>query len=454
MRMLLKAMGFWVWGLIAIALSASLLTLSYRLASQYRWHETSVISGASETRQPATVAEPKKAVPTAEAPPKVSAVIRVIGKEILAAQSAIQAKDWNEALRNLEQTETKSRLTTFDTKTIFDLKGYSYLKLGNLKAAQAAYEAELKTAAVTVEETVGVFRKLFILAELNHDNEKAIGYGEQLVDRGVASPQDLMVMSQSYYLQNDCKNSVLWGDKSIAASREAGEAPKELPYMIKLQCASDIKDTAAMEGALVDLIRLTHKSSYWNNLLRIERQDERDDANTLMIYRIMYDTNSMNADTDYIEMAQLLGDKALPGEAAMVLEKATTSGVVKDEHKERTNRLLNSLKTRADRDWKGLPQLDAEAAKNPAGQLDVILGEVCFGAGEYQGATTAMNRALQRKGQLKALDEAYVYLGRSAVALKDWEGAKAAFANLKKVPDISPRVLKLWSLYAETIRAE
>ena len=35
-----------------------------------------------------------------------------------------------------------------------------------------------------------------------------------------------------------------------------------------------------------------------------------------MIYRIMYNTNSMNADTDYIEMAQLLGDAALPGEAA------------------------------------------------------------------------------------------------------------------------------------------
>ena len=35
-----------------------------------------------------------------------------------------------------------------------------------------------------------------------------------------------------------------------------------------------------------------------------------------MIYRIMYDTQAMNADTDYIEMAQLLGDAALPGEAA------------------------------------------------------------------------------------------------------------------------------------------
>ncbi len=49
-------------------------------------------------------------------------------------------------------------------------------------------------------------------------------------------------------------------------------------------------------------------------------------SNTLMIYRVMFDTNSMNADTDYIEMAQLLGDAGLPGEAQLVLEKAIRVG--------------------------------------------------------------------------------------------------------------------------------
>src|SRR4029077_3532394 len=148
-----------------------------------------------------------------------------------------------------------------------------------------------------------------------------------------------------------CKNSAVWGDRAIASFREEGVAPKEALYQVKLQCASDANDTAAMVAALYDLVRLTNKTSYWNNLIRLERQDERDDRNLLMIYRVMYDTNSMNADTDYIEMAQLLGDAGLPGEAQAVLEKAmNTPGVMKDEHKERTTRLLNALKTRADAD--------------------------------------------------------------------------------------------------------
>ena len=123
---------------------------------------------------------------------------------------------------------------------------------------------------------------------------------------------------------------------------------------------------------------------------------------------------------------------------------------MKDEHKERTTRLLASLKARADTDKKALPQLDAEAAKNPAGDLTSRLGEVHYGFGDYAGAITAINAGIQ-KGQVKHIDEAYVYLGRSQAALKNNADAKKAFAQLKTVPNISPRVSKLWELYAEKL---
>ena len=77
-------------------------------------------------------------------------------------------------------------------------------------------------------------------------------------------------------------------------------------------------------------------------------------------------------------------------------------------------------------------------------------GEVYYGFGDYQKAVDAIAAGLQ-KGQIKHLDEAYVYLGRSQVALKNIPEAKKAFASLKTVPNINPRVLKLWSLYAEKL---
>jgi tetratricopeptide (TPR) repeat protein len=324
------------------------------------------------------------------------------------------------------------------------------LRQKNFQAAQSAYEAALASGQYQAQELVRVFRLLFQLAATNRADAKAIEYGTQAADAGSATDDDLLIMSQLYYQEKDCKNSGVWGDKAIAAFKKAGQPPKEVLYQLKLQCASDANDTNAMKASLYDLVRLTNKTSYWNNLIRLERQDERDDHNTLMIYRIMYDTNSMNADTDYIEMAQLLGDAGLPGEAQGVLEKAMSSGVLKDEHKERTTRLLNALKTRADSDKKGLPALDAEAQKNPAGQLDMKLGEVYFGAGDYQNAATALGRGIG-KGQLLQPDEAYVSLGRSLAAESDPAGAKQTFAKLKSLPNISPRVLKLWNLYADMI---
>jgi hypothetical protein len=221
-------------------------------------------------------------------------------------------------------------------------------------------------------------------------------------------------------------------------------------YQFKLQCASDAGDNAAMATVLMDLIKLTHKTKYWNTLLRIERQEERDDHNLLMIYRVMYDTNSMTAGSDSMEMAQLLGDAALPGEAMTVIEKATSRGLFTDQKdKDRAARLAASLKPRADADKKDAAKFDAEAAKNPAGELDVKAGEVSYGSGDYQSAVTAINRGIQ-KGQIKHPDEAYVVLGRSQLVLKNAADAANAFAHLKTVRNVSDRVLKLWTLYAET----
>jgi tetratricopeptide (TPR) repeat protein len=242
----------------------------------------------------------------------------------------------------------------------------------------------------------------------------------------------------------------VWGEKAVNAYKKSGEAPKEVLFQIKLQCASDAQDNAGMLSALYDLVRLTNKTTYWNNLIRIERQDERDDKNLLMIYRVMFDTNSMTVDSDFIEMAQLLGDAGLPAEAAAVLDKANSTGIMKDEHKERTTRLLNSLKARADADRKSIASQDAEAQKAATGDLSVTVGEAHFGLGEFAPSVTSITAGLQ-KGQVKHLAEAYVYLGRSQVALKNVADAKKAFSQLKTVTGISPRVLKLWELYSDKL---
>jgi hypothetical protein len=381
--------------------------------------------------------------------PKGQEISRGIAKEMTAAQKALQASQWQEALKNLDAAEAKGGLTPFDKKTIYDFKGFADVKLNKLKEAEANYEQALATGQYTADEAAKTTRMLFRLSAGNQQYDKALQYGKQVAESGSANNDDLAVMSQIYYLQKDCKDSAVWADKAIASAKKSGEAPKENLYQFKLQCASDAGDNAGMSAVLIDLIKLTGKTNYWNTFLRIERQDERDDHNLLMIYRVMYDTNSMTAGGDYMEMAQLLGDAALPGEASAVLDKGMAAGLLNDQ-KDRATRLQTALKTRADADKKSQAQFDAEATKNPAGELDVKLGEVYFGSGDYANAITAINRGLT-KGQIKHQDEAYVYLGRAQVAAKNIADAKKAFSGLKSVPSVSPRVLKVWELYSEKL---
>jgi tetratricopeptide (TPR) repeat protein len=72
---------------------------------------------------------------------------------------------------------------------------------------------------------------------------------------------------------------------------------------------------------------------------------------------------------------------------------------------------------------------------------------------DYQQAVDAITRGL-RKGSIAHLDEAYVYLGLAEQKLGNIAEARRAFAQLKSVPNISPRILKVWTLYADTLAGQ
>ena len=234
----------------------------------------------------------------APAAPQKQTISRSIAKEMIAAQKALQTGKWADGLKNLQEAEGKSGLTAFDRKTIDDLKAFAYVKLGNMKGAEQSWEAALQTGAASPEDTQRFTRAVFQLSYSAHEYPKAIEYGKKLVDLGLASPDIYAVVGQSYYLTNNCKQASAYMDKAIAETRKSGKVPQEGYYQIKLRCAFDAKDTAGEISGYSDLVRLTNKPEYWNALLRIERQNEREDKNLLMIYRIMFQTDSMKVSSD------------------------------------------------------------------------------------------------------------------------------------------------------------
>lgn len=464
MNHLLKAMGFWIWGLVAIGLSLSLVSVNYRalllfnrLVEPAAPMASKLVSTRSISSSGAGVKPAAQQNTNSPAFPRPGAsegrfISRSIAREMTAAQAALQAGRWEDALPYLDAADEVSHVTQFDKKTIDDFRGFAHLKLYRYKEAQADYTRALATGEYSREEAQQITHRLFLLSAGNLDYATAVTYGKQMQASGMATSDDLGVVAQILYLQKDCRESAVWVDRAVASARESGATAKENWYQFKLQCATDAADNAAMESALTNLVRLTNKPAYWNTLLRIWRQDERDDHNLLMIYRVMYATHSMSNASDYLEMAQLLSDAKLPVEGLAVVDFAISSGLVSDpNYRERALRLRESLQARTavDKDDLSSGQWQTQAAQSPAGDLSIALGQLYYGLGNFQDAITTISEGLQKGAPRRAFD-AYVYLALSQADMGNVKQAKETLGQIKSVPGINRRMVDLWQLYADT----
>jgi tetratricopeptide (TPR) repeat protein len=156
---------------------------------------------------------------------------------------------------------------------------------------------------------------------------------------------------------------------------------------------------------------------------------------------------SLNDGSAQSQPESSVGSVALPDRAPdLPVSQVVPRAVEKTDCARRTPRIAFDSPRRA-----RLARLldSTEAAKAESGDAFVRLGELYYGFGEYELAVASIERGLE-KGGVAHMEDAYVYLGRSEVAIGDLEAAREAFAKLRDVPDISPRVLELWTLYAET----
>jgi hypothetical protein len=58
-----------------------------------------------------------------------------------------------------------------------------------------------------------------------------------------------------------------------------------------------------------------------------------------------------------------------------------------------------------------------------------------------------------QKGSVTQMDEALVYLGLAQVQLKSYSEAENTFSSIAATSIVSPRIARLWRLYAGTFSA-
>ena len=390
------------------------------------------------------------AVGTAVAQEKKNTVSKELAKTLKAAQEAVQAKKYNDALAKLKDAESNPKKTPFDQHIINELSAFAYAHTNNAAEAAKANEA-LVNDGFSQQSEIPARVKAVAAANYGLKNyDKAIEYGNRAIKGGFADDEIRTVVGQSYYLKGDYKNTVKFLQPIVDSEIKSGKAPKDTELQLVMSSCEKTDDSDCVTKSLERLVTYYPKPDYWKGLLYGLRQDKnmQSDRNSLELFRLMSEVDVLQHGEDYTEMAQIAMDQGSPGEAQRILEKGFQKNVFADQRsKDKNTRLLEAAKKQVATDKTQLPNLEKDADAAPTGDKDVGVGRAYLGYAQYDKAVELLAKGL-KKGGLKSEPEAHLLLGIAELKAGHKDEAVKAFHQVKGDPALE-RIANLWGLRAK-----
>jgi tetratricopeptide (TPR) repeat protein len=407
----------------ALALSAAFALLTSAFVS----------SGAS-------AAEEKK-----EEPPKVS---KAVAKPLKAAQEALQAKNYPEALAKLQEVQNATGKSPYDEHVMNELYGVTYVRQNQFAEAAKYLEPGLNDGFLAEAE---VPNRVRALAQVNYqikNYDKAIEFGNRAIKGGFADDDMYTLVGQAYYIKGDFKGSEKFLDEYVDSQVKSGKQPKEQTLQLLMSSCVKLDDASCTTNSLEQLVSYYPKTEYWQNLLySLFQQEGQTDKSLLNVYRLASEVDVLKRQEDYTEYAQLAIEAGSPGEAVSILEKGMQKNVFTDaRNTDKAKRLLESARKQAETDKASLDKVASDAAAAKTGQKDVGVGLAFLSYKEYDKAYQAIERGLSKPG-VQNEAEARLLLGIAALGAGKKDAAQQAFKAVKGDPKLE-RIANLWSLHA------
>ena len=376
-------------------------------------------------------------------------VSKALGKPLKAAQDAMTAKKYPEAIAKLKEAEAMSGKSPWDEHLINEMYGYTYAHTGDFPNAAKAYEATLSDGFVDQADIPGRVRLLAQMYYQLKNYEKAIDFGTRAIKGGFDNDEIQTIVGQSYYLKNDYKGTIKFVDTWIDGTLKKGQTPKEQTINLVLSSCVKLEDAECTSKSLEKMVTYYPKPEYWGNLvLTLFQAPSMNDKTLLNTFRLANEVDVLKKPEDFTEMAQLAIEQGSPGEAQHVLEKAFQRNIFPDARtQDKNKRLLASAQKAAEQDLAQLPKNATDAETAPTGDKSVGVGLAYLGYQQYDKASDALSKGLS-KGGLKNEAEAHLLLGIAQLKGGHKDEAVKSFKAVKGDANLE-RIASLWSLHAK-----
>ena len=357
------------------------------------------------------------------------------------AQAAFKNKDYAAALKLAKEGLAVSK-SSFEKLACLTV---AYQSAVNSRSYSEAIEAGEQLIAVEGVPSQTKLSTLKVLPQLyfatNRLDKAVTAQKEYMRIAGSNSSEDWNMLAQMYSQQKNCADALPALEKALAGGKSASEP------QLQLQSACFAKGTDFDKRLAVneELLRRFPKKDYFKQVLFVYQATKKlDDYAYAQLLRFGYEHDYLDADADYIKLAEMALDVGTTGEALRILEKGIAKKTLKAADK--VARLLDQAKSRSADDAKRVDQLDKEARAGKNGETDLKVGYIYFGMGQYDKAAEAIARALQpdHVAKVKRVDDANMMLGVAYTHGHKKAEADKAFAAAKAAPQMAA-IAKIWT---------
>jgi TolA-binding protein len=384
-----------------------------------------------------------------DAAPPHGQVSAAAGKDLKAAQQALNDKKYDEAIADLDKVRANPKKNEYDDYVLNELAVNAYAGVKKYPEAEAALEATMTSKYMPADE---MRKRVVTTAILNNqlqNFDKAIQYGTRAIKDGYGTPQVQLVVAQAYYMKKDYRGSEKFVRSMVDDQIKAGQTPSEEVLRMGYDSANKQDDEAGQTRWLELLVTYHPMPDYWSNLMDTLYKGKLSDKQLLQVYRLSADVGVLKRGSDYAEMAQLALATGSPGEAVSVLNKGFAANAFADQaEKNRNTHLLDSAKKQAATDEPTLAKSETDAANAATGDKLVGVGIGYFGYGDYAKASKDIAAGLAKGTTTADATDARLLLAIAQLKSGDKDAAVKTFKSVKGDP-VLERLADMWSLHAK-----
>jgi len=372
-------------------------------------------------------------------------------KPLAAAQEAIRASQFADALARIAEVEAMPALTPYEQYIVLRFKGPALFGNGDQAGSLALFEKMLASPLLPPADKAGLAESTIKLAlQLKkYDSAQAL-MKTYLDDRG-PSAEIANLYPQVLSVQGDHAAVIAVLLPRLVADEAARRTTPEATLRLLASSQNQVKDSAGYLATLARLAGSTGKTDYWDELInRTVRKDGfADDRLRLDVYRLRQVVGIVLEGDEIGDMAYRASQAGLPAEAQALLDAGYKGGLLgKGPNAAADEKLRESVTKSAAQDRATLAESEAAAGKAANGNALYGLGMALSATGAHERGLALITQGVA-KGGLRRPDDAQLHLGVVALRAGQAGQAKTAFAAVKG-SDGAADLARLFALYIDS----